>query len=389
MRAWIAVALVVLGCGDGPAAVGPLDAAGDDATMPDAWPDGAALPDAADDAAPDAVSPDAGSASCNVEVTFAATPVGATYLNVLPLASGWGVAYVNAGQAWWAVVDASGTVGAAASLGAASAVIGARGADRVMLAVDAALRPVDLDGTVQATAATLPRAPAALYRADDSSFRAITSEVIPPPPPFRATQSMAAVYVVDRDGAIQAAGSPQQITALGIGGGVRLPTGEVALGAIQYAVVGGCAACTSGAIATVAASGTITLAPLPRGSTESAILTALTVGGDQTYVGDQRVDDSGRRTSTSWGRWGGVTLETRTAATDATFVVPVATGPRRGVRARYEGGVTPTLRAFTDDPSLVFGAECALPAAPQRLLPVDADTIMIIRDGRVWLITTP
>ncbi len=200
---------------------------------------------------------------------------------------------------------------------------------------------------------------------------------------------MAAVHVVERDGAIQAAGSPQQITALGIGGGVRLPTGEVALGAIQYAVVGGCAACTSGAIATVAASGTITLASLPRGSTESAILTALTVGGDQTYVGDQRVDDSGRRTSTSWGRWGGVTLEARTAATDATFVVPVATGPRRGVRARYEGGVTPTLRAFTDDPALVFGAECVLPAAPQRLLPVDADTIMIIRDGSVWVISSP
>lgn len=118
--------------------------------MPDASPDGAALPDAAADAAPDAESPDAGTASCNVEVTFAATPVGATYLNVLPLASGWGVAYVNAGQAWWAVVDASGTVGAAVSLGAATAVIGARGADRVMLAVGADLRPVDLDGTVQA-----------------------------------------------------------------------------------------------------------------------------------------------------------------------------------------------------------------------------------------------
>ena len=56
--------------------------------MPDASPDGAVLPDAAADAARDAVSPDAGTASCNVEVTFAATPVGATYLNVLPLASG-------------------------------------------------------------------------------------------------------------------------------------------------------------------------------------------------------------------------------------------------------------------------------------------------------------
>jgi hypothetical protein len=44
---------------------------------------------------------------------------------------------------------------------------------------------------------------------------------------------------------------------------------------------------------------------------------------------------------------------------------------------------------FTDDPSLVFGAECVLPAAPQQLRPVDADTIMIIRDGRVWLITSP
>lgn len=88
---------------------------------------------------------------------------------------------------------------------------------------------------------------------------------------------------------------------------------------------------------------------------------------------------------TSWGRWGGATLESRTAAT----LVPVATGPRRGPRARYEGGVTPTLRAFTDDPTLVFGAECVLPAAPLQLRPVDADTIMLIRDGAVWLVSSP
>ena len=84
--------------------------------------------------------------------------------------------------------------------------------------------------------------------------------------------------------------------------------------------------------------------------------------------------------------------ETRTCPTTAPTALATSLAPwakLRSAAANISGMVNITLTRALSLGALVFGAECVLPAAPQRLLPVDADTIMIIRDGRVWLITSP
>lgn len=380
---WCALALLLVACdgspGGGEADATAVDGGDLDATVDapvDAPADVACAVTALVDLPPSGRFPD------NVEL--AETP------------TGWIATHQDPENAWVAAISTSGQVTrdpTPISTGGRRGAYLAVNGDRALVAVGNSVQARNLDGSVAGPVVTFTgsrpnmRAQAVVAGPGDG-FRVLRAAVVTPSMPdgdFESAEVEIAYH--DRDGGFVSQGPRASILGYEFEGAIA-HGGELLARYFELrSIGGGCNACSSSGLARFDAKGTLVAADLiPVEQGRAAVITALSVAGDQPYLSWELATTSLSIASGNLAR-----SATDTVHTEGGRLTMVATGPRAGLIGRAAPQLdasTGWLQRFDDNAGFSLGPRCFLSIAPRKLR-VHGTSVLVIGSGQPQLVTAP